>query len=129
VPPISKPSVADRWPGRAGPGRSSIAVLEIREQAPCIHGRLVIDSWNASVLLRRVREGLDSTRLLDVDSFVFDCIHGRARARASRPFIAIAIAIAIAAIADAVVAIAIPAAITTATATATAALSHRDDIF
>ena len=61
-----------------------------------------------------------TTRLLA--SFVFDCIHGRARA--SRPFISIAaIAIAIA-INAAVVAIAIAIDINAAAA---AALSHRDD--
>ena len=64
-----------------------------------------------------------TTRLLA--SFVFDCIHGRARA--SRPFIAIAIAIAIAInINAAVVAIAIAIDINAAAAVA-AALSHRDD--
>ena len=56
-----------------------------------------------------------------VASFVFDCIHERARA--SWPFIAIALALAVT-IALAVIAIAIDIAIDTA-----AALSHRDDIF
>ena len=66
-PPISKPGIADRGPGRAV---LLLSLLKFNSRVPpCIHGRLVI---LGTLLLRRGREGLDysTTRLLAFASFV-----------------------------------------------------------
>ena len=71
-PPISKPSVADR-----GPGRSFIAALKIRERHTFIHGLVIL----GTLLLRRVRKGLPSSSAVFMEVL-------------ARPFIVIAIAVA-----------------------------------